>query len=205
MKQPRRARNSTDPSVTATYYVTNSTLLPEVIKSKQDGVISDKLARMIMMIAKRYASRSCFAGYTYRDDMVSDAITNLCQNALKFNPEKSSNPFAFYTTCVHNSFLHYLNQEKKHRRIRDQLLVDIGENPSYSFQEEANHKDHAEFSSEFNELKEQIAEARERMIQVQQQEAVIEETIESEKPTEVEALIAEPSLSLLEFDETNNT
>lgn len=131
-----RQRNSTDPTVTQKYYLSNSKLLPAVIESKAQGRITNELAEMLMMLASRYASRPIFAMYTYREDMVAEALADLCKNALKFNTERSNNPFAYYTSCIHNSFLGFLNVEKKHRKIRDQLLIEIGENPSYSFENE---------------------------------------------------------------------
>lgn len=87
------------------------------------------------MIAERYSRKSNFVGYSFREDMVSAAMMNLCNNALKFDPAKSSNPFSFYTTAIHNSFLQYMADEKKHRLIRDTLLVDAGANPSFNFTE----------------------------------------------------------------------
>ena len=86
------------------------------------------------MIAERYSHKGNFVGYSYREDMVAAAVTNLCNNALKFNPEKSSNPFAYYTTGIYHSFLQYMAEEKNHRKIRDTLLVDAGFNPSYNFE-----------------------------------------------------------------------
>ena len=120
------------------HYLKNSELLLEVIDCKEKKVISNKLMRMLIILAERYASRPNFSGYTYIKDMQSEALADLCKNALKFNPAVSSNPFAFYTSCIHNSFLGYLNSEKKQRKIRDAMLVEIGENPSYSFQAEYN-------------------------------------------------------------------
>lgn len=69
--------------------------------------------------------------------MVAAAVTNLCNNALKFNPEKSNNPFAYYTTGIYHSFLQYMAEEKNHRKIRDTLLVESGFNPSYNFEQGA--------------------------------------------------------------------
>lgn len=143
--------------------MTNSKLLPEVIKSKTAGKISPQLAEMLMLLTRRYASRPAFSGYTFRDDMVAEALADLCKNALKFNPERSDNPFAFYTSCIHNSFLGFLNVEKKHRRIRDQLLVDIGENPSFNFAEEYKEQlREGGMKEEFDQLSADIVEARER-------------------------------------------
>lgn len=119
------------------HYVTNGVLLPAVLEAKEMNVVTDKLIKMINMIAERYSRKHNFVNYSYREDMVSAAVMNLCNNALKFNPEKSSNPFSFYTTAIHNSFLQYISEEKKHRNIRDQLLLDAGSNPSFNYQEKS--------------------------------------------------------------------
>ena len=142
----RRPKNPDTPEFTSKYYLTNATLLPEVIKSKAAGKMSNELAKMLMMLAERYSRRSKFVGYPFRDDMVSEALINLCANALKFDTEKYSNPFAYYTTAVHNSFLQYLNNEKKHRNIRDSMLIELGENPSFNYM--AEHKSGESLSSD---------------------------------------------------------
>jgi DNA-directed RNA polymerase specialized sigma subunit len=165
LKSYKRAKNPDTPEVTSKYYLTNSKLLPAVIEAKEKGKLSDELAKMLMMLTRKYAQRPCFSGYTYKEDMISEALANLCQNALKFNPEKSKNPFAFYTSCINNSFLQFLNVEKKHRRIRDQLLIDMGENPSYNFAEEYRSQQNGEFGTEINELKTSIEEAKVRVAQ----------------------------------------
>lgn len=161
----KRAKNSTAPEVTEKYYLSNSKLLPEVLKAKAEGKMTNELAKMLMMLTKKYAQRPCFSGYSYKEDMISEAMTNLCQNALKFNHEKSNNPFSYYTSCINNSFLQFLNLEKKHRKIRDQLLIDVGENPSYNFQEEYKQQsgEGSDFKSELDDLKNQIAEAHVRV------------------------------------------
>lgn len=172
---PRRPKNPDTPTFTGKYYLTNATLLPEVIKCKKKGKISNELAKMLMTLTDRYSKSSKFGGYTFREDMVSEALINLCQNALKFDPEKSSNPFAFYTTAIHHSFLQFLNNEKKHRNIRDKMLIELGENPSFNYM--AEHKsDHSlssdnigisEIDSVHQEIlgvKDEIVEAKERKI-----------------------------------------
>lgn len=132
-----KATKSRRPKATSTkgHYITNAVLLPEVIRAKELGRVTNELARMLMMIAERYSFKSNFGGYSFRDDMVSFALINLCANALKFNPEKSSNPFSFYTTAIHNSFLQYLAEEKRHREIRDELIIANGGNASNSYNE----------------------------------------------------------------------
>lgn len=118
------------------HYVTNAQLLEEIQACKDNGQkLSNKLAGYLHMIAERYSHSPSFGGYSFREDMVSFAVVNLCANWHKFDPAKSDNPFAFYTTAVYRSFLQYLADEKKQRDIRDTLLVDAGANPSFSFQE----------------------------------------------------------------------
>lgn len=117
------------------FYVTNGELMPEVIRAKKLGKVTPELIEMITKIANRYSRKYNFASYTYRDEMVAEAISNLCNNALKFDPENYSNPFAYYTTAVNNSFLQYMGYEKKQRDIRDALLVEAGANPSFSYAE----------------------------------------------------------------------
>lgn len=117
------------------HYVTNAVLLPAVLEAKELNVVTEKLIRMINMIAERYSRKYNFVNYSFREDMVQAAVMNLVNNALKFNPEKSNNPFSFYTTAIHNSFLQYIAEEKRQRNIRDQLLLDAGSNPSFNYQE----------------------------------------------------------------------
>lgn len=186
LKSYKRAKNPDTPEATSKYYLTNSKLLPAVIEAKEKGKLSNELAKMLMMLTRKYAQRPCFSGYTYKEDMISEALANLCQNALKFNPEKSKNPFAFYTSCINNSFLQFLNVEKKHRRIRDQLLIDMGENPSYNFTEEHKSQQNGEFGTELNELKTSIEEAKIRVAQ----EAVDKIASDAQKAIEAAALLA---------------
>lgn len=122
-------------TTTIGHYVRNADLLPAVIEAKELGYVTDKLISMIRLIAEKYSTKHNFVSYSFREDMVSTAVENLCKNALKFNHEKFNNPFAFYTTAIHNSFLQYMNEEKKHRNLRDALLIDAGANPSFNFLE----------------------------------------------------------------------
>jgi DNA-directed RNA polymerase specialized sigma24 family protein len=118
---------------TKNLYLNNKDLLAEVKKSKRKGEMSDRLARMLQMLCARYAKKGNFINYTYNQDMQAYAMMMLVRTWNSFNPEKSSNPFAFFTQCIKNSFIQYLNQEKRQRNIRDLALVDQGLNPSFGF------------------------------------------------------------------------
>lgn len=127
-------------------YLNNKDMLAEVLKSKERGQMTDKLAHMLQTLAARYGRKGNFANYTYNEDMQAYAMLMLVKTWNSFNPEKSSNPFAFFTQCIKNSFIQYLNQEKRQRDIRDAQLVDKGLSPSYTYQMEhaARMKQHQE-------------------------------------------------------------
>lgn len=75
-------------------------------------------------------------GNTYNEDMQAYAMLMIAKTWNSFDPDKSKNPFAFYTQCIKNSFVQYLNQERRQRDIRDSLLVNSGMAPSYTYQME---------------------------------------------------------------------
>lgn len=131
-----------------TNYLNNRDMLAEVIQSKADDYPTPKLAKMFMLLVDRYGSKYSYANYTYNDDMRAYALMSLVKTWRAFKPEKSSNPFAFFTQCIKNSFIQYLNQEKKQRNIRDELLVDKGLTPSYTYQLEHEAKSRERHSSD---------------------------------------------------------
>lgn len=102
--------------------------------NKDHGQITNKLARMYMMLCEKYSMKFNWRGYTYRDEMEASAILQLTYVGLRFNEAKSANPFAYYTAAVNNSFCRVLNTEKRSQNIRDDILEMNGFNPSFSRQ-----------------------------------------------------------------------
>jgi hypothetical protein len=102
--------------------------------SKDHGQITNKLARMYMMLCEKYAMKFNWRGYTYNDEMRNSAILQLTYVGLRFNEAKSSNPFAYYTAAITNSFCRVLNTEKRSQNIRDDILEMNNMNPSFSRQ-----------------------------------------------------------------------
>ena len=102
--------------------------------SKDHGTMTKKLAHMFMKLCERYATRSNWRGYTYNDEMRSQALLQLSQIGLQFDESKSQNPFAYYTAAITNSFTRVLNIEKRNQNIRDDILEMNGLNPSYTRQ-----------------------------------------------------------------------
>ena len=102
--------------------------------SKDHGKLTDKLARMFIMLCEKYAMKFNWRGYTYNDEMRNSAILQLTYVGLRFNEAKSANPFAYYTAAITNSFCRVLNTEKRNQNIRDDILEMNGLNPSFTRQ-----------------------------------------------------------------------
>jgi len=102
------------------------------------GKMTNKLALMFMKLVERYGHRGNWRGYTYIDEMKSQALLQLSQIGLQFDESRSEspNPFAYYTAAITNSFTRVLNIEKRNQNIRDDILIMHGATPSYTRQTE---------------------------------------------------------------------
>ncbi len=118
MKKPRK-RN----------YVNNKDLLEALINYQKDcreaedqgeetPRVPDYIGTCIFQIATRLATKPNFSGYSYKEDMISDGIENCLQYIHNFNPEKSQNPFAYFTQIIWYAFLRRIQKEKKQMYIR---------------------------------------------------------------------------------------
>lgn len=110
-------------------YVNNKDLLEALINYQKDcreaedqGEITprvpDYIGKCIYQIATRLATKPNFSGYSYKEDMISDGIENCLQYINNFNPEKSQNPFAYFTQIIWYAFLRRIQKEKKQMYIR---------------------------------------------------------------------------------------
>lgn len=102
--------------------------------SLEHGSITNKLAKMFILMVNKYGQRGNWRGYTYLDEMKGQALLQLAQMGLQFDEYKSDNPFSYYTASVSNSFTRVFNLEKKSQDLRDDLLIDSGASPSFSRQ-----------------------------------------------------------------------
>ena len=102
--------------------------------SLDHGGMTNTLAKMYMVMCERYGSKWNWRGYTYNDEMKSQALLQLSQVGLQFDESKSDNPFAYYTATITNSFTRVLNIEKKNQNIRDDMLESHGYKSSHTRQ-----------------------------------------------------------------------
>lgn len=104
------------------------------------GAMTDRLARMFILLVERYSQRANWRGYSYVDEMKGQSLLQLSTMGLQFNEAKSNNPFAYYTQALTHSFTRVLNIEKKNQNIRDEILINRGLTPSFSKQLEHENK-----------------------------------------------------------------
>jgi len=113
----------------STHYIDNKLFYTEMVKyhtafqeSKRLGeerpVVPTYVGKCIMLIAQRLATRPNFVGYSYKEEMIGDAIENCLRYLHNFNPEKTNNPFAYFTQIVYNAFLRRIEKEKKQLYIK---------------------------------------------------------------------------------------
>ena len=103
------------------YYVKNGDLLPEIIGYRDTGHISEELGTMILAIATNYSNKGSFYNYTWKDDMIMEAVLTCLKYMHNFDPKKQKypNPFAYFTTICHNAFINFIRKQKKHSAIKD--------------------------------------------------------------------------------------
>lgn len=122
-------------------YVNNKDLLEALIQYQKDcreaedageeiPRVPDYIGTCIFQIATRLATKPNFSGYSYKEDMISDGIENCLLYINNFNPEKSQNPFAYFTQIIWYAFLRRIQKEKKQMYIRfksSQQMLSLGE------------------------------------------------------------------------------
>ena len=94
-------------------------------KGKKPPQMSNYIGECIYKIATRLSTRPNFINYTYRDEMICDAIENCIQYIGNFNVEKSNNAFAYITQICYYAFLRRIQKEKKQVFIKQQMTMDI--------------------------------------------------------------------------------
>jgi hypothetical protein len=89
--------------------------------------ITNYLGDCIIRISVKLATKGNFSGYAYKSEMIGDAIENCMVYFDKFNPEKSTNPFSYYTQIIYFAFLRRIKKEKDQFHIKHKIIQSVGE------------------------------------------------------------------------------
>ena len=145
------------------HYVNNKELLQALIvyrekvaHAKENDLpkprITNYLGECFLKIATHLSYKPNFVNYMFRDDMISDGIENCVQYIHNFDPEKSRNPFAYFTQIIHYAFLRRIQKEKKQLDIKTKIIEKTG----YDEVMKVDDNSLAGSSSEYNTIKDNI-------------------------------------------------
>ena len=128
--------------VAKVHYVDNAVFLEAMIEYKKQyyiskdndeelPIISEYLGSVFLKIAQRLSFRPNFINYAFKDDMISDGIENCLHYIHNFNPEKSTNPFAYFTQIIYYAFIRRIQKEKKQLYIKFKSMQNYEISPEY--------------------------------------------------------------------------
>mgnify|MGYP001304719063 FL=1 len=115
------------------HYVNNKEFLAAIIDYKNSVSeaellgkpkprITNYLGECFLKIATHLSFKPNFVNYMFKDDMICDSIENCVQYISNFNPEKSSNPFAYFTQIIYYAFLRRIQKEKRQLEIKQKII-----------------------------------------------------------------------------------
>jgi len=118
------------------HYVDNKKFFKEMVEWKKLVIeasemdeprppITEYIGSCFVEIAERLSHRPNFMNYEYREEMVGDGIENCLMYAHNFNPEKSKNPFSYFTQIIYYAFLRRIQKEKKQMYVKYKLIEEI--------------------------------------------------------------------------------
>ena len=145
------------------HYVNNKEFLAALIDYRHDVAIAKEkgepkprvpeyIGDCFLKIATHLSYRPNFVNYMFKDDMICDGIENCLQYIDNFNPEKSQNPFAYFTQIIYFAFLRRIQREKKQLDIKTRILEKSGFDEVFSADSSAMGYD----SSTMNSIKESL-------------------------------------------------
>ncbi len=145
------------------HYVNNKEFLAALIKYREDveiaklqdktkPVIPRYIGECFLKIANHLSFKPNFVNYMFKEDMISDGIENCVQYIHNFNPEKSQNPFAYFTQIIHYAFLRRIQREKRQLEIKNKILEKSG----YSEVFDDSNKIDGDNYSDYNQIKDAV-------------------------------------------------
>ena len=121
------------------------------LNDKEPPQIPRYIGECFLKIANHLSYKPNFVNYMFKDDMICDGIENCVRYIHNFNPEKSKNPFAYFTQIIYYAFLRRISQEKKQLEIKNKILE------KSNFDEVFDSNDlHASNYSDYNSIKDAV-------------------------------------------------
>jgi DNA-directed RNA polymerase specialized sigma24 family protein len=99
-------------------YVLNKELIQELKHYTESGEVTEELHLMLYAISTNIAKKANWNQYTFIKDMIHSAYIKCLDKLHKYDPKKTSNPFSYFTTIVHNFFIDFIQSEGKQQKIK---------------------------------------------------------------------------------------
>ena len=87
--------------------------------------LSNYIGECILKIATHLSYKHNFINYTYKDEMILDGIENCIHYVNNFDPDKGSNPFAYFTQIIYYAFIRRISKEKKQSYIKNEMIKNM--------------------------------------------------------------------------------
>jgi DNA-directed RNA polymerase specialized sigma24 family protein len=119
----------------ADYYISPKEFKDSLKRFYDSDILTNDLAENVKKIAYGLSYNSNFINYTYKDDMVGDALIKMYSalSRKKYSFDTESNPFSYFTTIAFNAFINRIKKEKRHheaeKNYREKLYEDIMTDP----------------------------------------------------------------------------
>jgi hypothetical protein len=118
----------------ATHYIDNTQFYEALVEYRklcdanpdETPQVPEYIGYCIIKIAEGLAKRPNFSGYSWRDEMIGDAIETCLKYVKSFDPERSKSPFGYFTTTCWYSFIGRITAEKKQGKIKRALVSSAG-------------------------------------------------------------------------------
>ena len=118
------------------HYIDNKEFLVKIsayrearIEAEESGEekprVTNYIGECFVKIANHLAYKSNFVNYTFRDEMILDGIENCLTYMDNFNPEKSSNPFAYFTQITYYAFIRRIQKEKRQMETKFKYIKSL--------------------------------------------------------------------------------
>lgn len=94
--------------------------------------ISDEIGVSILHICTKFSQKPNWRGYSWREEMVDDAVIDCVRGIRKFNSTSYTNPFAYFTQVAHWAFTGRIVKEKQEHERKLAMAFDPTNEAAYT-------------------------------------------------------------------------
>jgi chromatin segregation and condensation protein Rec8/ScpA/Scc1 (kleisin family) len=107
-------------------YLNKRDMYEELVEYNKTKVISERLAKMFQTLARKFSTHSWFFRYTYREDMIADAVSKMVEKVSNFDlNHPSADPFAYFTRIAYCQFRQMIKKENRQTQTREEYRAEV--------------------------------------------------------------------------------